>query len=84
MNANLNINNVSTHYASLSELEHDAARKHTSVEILYAIAEMANDDEELTDLWENGTDVVAIYDRALELANDDTEILFWGGNSFSR
>lgn len=84
MNANLNINNIRTHYASLSELEQDAASRDTSVEIMYAIAERADDTSDLESIWENGTYGDAIITRAWELASDDTDELFWGDTSFCR
>ena len=84
MNANLNINNVSTHYASLAELEQDAARRHTSVEVMYAIAEIADDTAALESIWENGTNYARIVERAWEIVSDDTNVLYWGETSFSR
>ena len=84
MNANLNINNIRTHYASLSELEQDAAIRETSVEVMYAIAERADDTVALGPTWGNGTGQNAVIARAWELASNDTDVLYWGDTSFSR
>ena len=84
MNANLNINNIRNHYDTIGQLAQDAANRETSVEIMYAIAEAAGDTVALESIWENGTYIDEIVARAWELADDDTEQLFWGCESFER
>ena len=84
MNANLNINNIRNHYDNMHALEQDASSRETSVEIMYAIAEAADDTVALESIWENGTNQGAILARAWEIADDDTEQLFWGCESFER
>lgn len=78
MNATLNINNIRTHYDNLGELEQDADNRGTSVEVMYAIAEAADDSAALESIWANGTGQDTIIARAWELASDDTDVLYWG------
>lgn len=84
MHDRLNINNVRTHYASLDELKQDAASRETSVEVMYAIAERADDTATLESIWANGTNLEAVAARAWELVPADTNVLYWGETAFGR
>lgn len=84
MNAKMNINNVRNHYDTIGQLEQDAASRETSVEIMYAIAEAADDTVALESIWENGTNQSAIIARAWGLASNHVNVLHWGASSFTR
>lgn len=69
-------------YENASAMEQDASSRETSIEIMAAIAERASDYAELQSIWENGTYLDEIVARAWELADDDTDTLYWGYESF--
>ena len=71
-------------YENNAAMEQDAASRETSVEIMESIAELASDYAELQSIWDNGTHLDEIVARAWELADDDTETLYWGCESFER
>ena len=71
-------------YENTAAMEQDAASRETSIEIMEAIAERASDVAEFKSIWENGTNQDAILARAWELADDDTDTLYWGCESFDR
>ena len=68
-----------THYVTSQEITEFASSREISDEIAQAILEMsAGDADRAQEIWENGDEADQVVARAWQLADAETDTLYWG------
>lgn len=82
----MNINRISHIMDSMDELEEWAGNGATSIEIAYAIVEIATDLSDVMMIWgaPNEEQLAAVTKKAWSLADVDEDVLYWGSETLSR
>ena len=82
----MNINRISHAVASIEELTQWADSGETSIEVAYAIMELATDKSNAMIIWGAPTDeqYAAVIKKAWALADEDEDTIAWGSEALRR